>query len=81
MHIHADRQSTGRFLALRLRFCTYHASMNATLVLMLHAETTHHKSVHKFVELFTSNEKLEAYLTNHPEVKKIEVTLHELDKA
>jgi len=55
--------------------------MNATLVLMLHAETTHHKSVHKFVELFTSNEKLEAYLTNHPEVKKIEVTLHELDKA
>ena len=51
--------------------------MNSEFVLMLHAELL--DKDHKFVEIFTSKEKLEDYLKNHPEVNKIEVTLHEMD--
>jgi hypothetical protein len=53
--------------------------MNAVSVLMLHAELP--EKYHQFVQLFTTQQKLDTYLTNHPEVKKIEVTLHELDQA
>jgi hypothetical protein len=34
---------------------------------------------HKFIELFTSAEKLEEYLVAHPEVVKLEHSLHEVD--
>jgi len=45
------------------------------MMLMLHAvEDDHH-----FVELFTTKEKLDAYLAKRPTVKKKEVTEHAVD--
>jgi hypothetical protein len=53
--------------------------MGTTVILMLHAVLP--STDHKFVELFTTQEKLDEYLTNNPDVQKTEVTMHELDST
>jgi len=34
---------------------------------------------HDFQEIFTSEERLEAYLANHPDVRKVEIAMFEVD--
>lgn len=46
-------------------------------IFILHA--TLEKSKHTFMELFTSMENLNTFLNNHPEVTKLEITLHDLN--
>lgn len=47
------------------------------LIYILHAHQKEFK--HNFSEQFSSIEKLESYLSNHPEVAKDEITMTELD--
>lgn len=50
-----------------------------TSIYTLYAAHTKFGYTHEFTESFTSLEKLEAYLKNHPEVTKREVAEFELD--
>lgn len=34
---------------------------------------------HKFIELFTCEQLLESYLENHIQIKKLEITIHEIN--
>lgn len=49
--------------------------MDQGLVYVLWAQS----GEHRFSEIFTSPEKVEEYLKNHPDVVKKEVTMHELN--
>lgn len=48
-------------------------------IFILHAYHHDFDIRHEFIELFSSNEEVEKYLNNHPEVTMKEVTLHELN--
>jgi hypothetical protein len=51
--------------------------MKQEYIFILHAKRTDFK--HDFIELFTSIERLEGFLFNHPEVIKCEITWHEVN--
>ena len=46
-------------------------------IFMLHAMRTDIK--HEFVELFSNMEQLEGFLFNHPNIIKLQITIHELN--
>lgn len=50
-------------------------------IYMLHATHKDFGYVHKFVELFSTRERVTAYLKDNPNVKLTEVTVHEVDEA
>jgi len=46
-------------------------------IYILHAKII--ESNHTFIELFTSENLLNQFLTNHPNVHKLQITLHDLN--
>lgn len=46
-------------------------------ILILHAKRTDFD--HEFIELFTSMDLLNNFLSNNPNVQKVEITLHEVN--
>jgi len=49
-------------------------------IYMMHASHTKFGHTHNFVQLFSTIENLNEYLTNHPYVELGEVTIHTLDE-
>jgi hypothetical protein len=46
-------------------------------IYILHAKNV--QSNHTFIELFSSEELLNKFLSNHPNISKLEITLHEIN--